>query len=283
MKKKIHIASPDQLDPRLQRMMMEGLPATVDGDPVGDNVLLDLVRSFFSERMQLLIRCGDLYREWSKLPNVTLDQGCWLLLERDPFKMLDTSQHSADLSERFCRLKNRLELEIGESYKPLTPYISGIPRRFYLSDISRVAQAINIEVTTASVISEIASEGGEPVKSTVTAQRRRVDERMSFHRVIVDHLLKLSPPSAYSIPPKARHSARRKYTGQPINVEITGLHQGEYCALYRELFAKHKSRPGYNEPDNSLIDDCRALNVAFATGRPKGMKDKKKRRRVGKK
>ena len=270
----------------LQRVFSQGLPAALDGNAQVREALRALVAGIIDERQAIQARSTPLFEEWCALPNLTLEQASWLLLECDPWQPKSWDGTPADeLQQRHLRVRNRLECEVGRAFAPLKPYVEGLPRRFQLQDITRVAQAVDLQPTAAAVLAEIHSrlrpdEGG----SKASVQRRRMDERMHMHRLLVQQLASRSPPQAIPLGeqavPSARARARRKYSGAPVNYRIIGLTQDEYCEVFSEEMRRRGARALW-APRAALVDDCRALNITFAKRRPKGSKDKSRRRRAG--
>jgi len=227
-----------------------------------------------------------LFEEWCAFPNVTLEQVSWLLLECDPSQPRAWDGTPADeLQRRHFLVRNRLECEVGRALAPLKPYVEGLPRRFRLQDITRVAQAADVQPMAAAVLAEIHFKlRPRDAGSNIDLQRGRMDERMHMHRLLVQRLASRSLPQAIPLGEQAgssnRARARRKYTGAAVNYQIIGMTQDEYCEIFREEMQRSGVQ-GWWAAREALVDDCRALNSAFAKHRPKGSKDRNRRRRVG--
>jgi len=275
----------EDLSPGLQRVFTQGLPATLDGNAQTREALRALVAGIIDERQTTQARSAALFEEWAALPNVTLEQASWLLLECDPWQPRAWDGTPVDeLQQRHLRVRNRLECEVGRTLVPLKPYLPGLPLRFQLQNITRVAQALELQPIAAAVLAEIHSKVGRGNEgSKASLQRLRMDERMHLHRLLVQQLASRSPPQAIPLReqarPSARTRARRKYSGAPVSYQIIGMTQDEYC----EVFHQEMQRTGVQAwwaAREALVDDCRALNITFARHRPKGSRDKTPRRRV---
>ena len=164
------------------------------------------------------------------------------------------------------------------------PYLPGLPLRFHLQDVARVAQALDLQPIAAAVLAEIHSivrRGDEGSKAS--QQHMRMDERMRLHRLLVQRLAARSPPQAIPLGAQARPSARARGAPQvqrcPVNYELIGMTQDEYCKVFREE-VQRSGMQAWWAPREALVDDCRALNIAFAKRRPKGSKDRSPRRRA---
>lgn len=264
------------VDP-LESMWREGLPAALDGDAAADYELGKLIAQMFEERQSLRMLRGALFANWCELPNVTLDQACWLLLARDPWRPLPPSESEATyLRERHAYIRNRLECEVGRSLPALRPHLPSIAPRFLLGDVTRVAHAVGVHPVAAEVLAEFIEASGRANESKASLQRQRVQQRLQFHAIIVAALIAEKRAHTINPKPKARNT-RRRYAGAAHNVEVD-MTTHEYCKRYREAFLQAFKRPvpGSN---SALVDDCRALNIAFPAHRPKDSKDRVPRRR----
>ena len=276
----------EDVSAELQRVFAEGLPGTLDGNAPVREALRELVTGIINQRQAIQARSAELFEEWCRLPSVTLEQASWLLLECDPLQPRAwDSTPAVELPRQHSAVRNGLECEVGRALVPLRPYVEGLPRRFRLQDVTRVAQAVEVRPIAAAVLAEIQSgvgPGNEDSKASL--QRRQMDERMHLHRVFVQQLASRSPPQAIHLGeqsgPSARARARRKYSGAAVNCQITGMTQDEYCETFRQEMERSGARTLW-APRAALIDDCRALNIRFAKRRPKGSKDKSRRRRAG--
>jgi hypothetical protein len=275
----------EDVSPELQRVFTQGLPATLDGNAQVREALRNLVAGIIDERQAIQTRSAALFEEWCALPNVTLEQASWLLLECDPWQPRASDGTPADeLQRRHSRVRNRLECEAGRALAPLKRYVEGLPRRFHLQDITRVAQAVDVQPIAAAMLAEIHSKVGRGDEgSKASLQRLRMDERMHMHRLLVQQLASRSPPQAIPLReqarPSARTRARRKYSGAPVNYQIIGMTQDEYCKVFRQEMQRSGVQAWWAARE-ALVDDCRALNITFAKHRPKGSKDRRPRRRV---
>ncbi len=129
--------------------------------------------------------------------------------------------------------------EVGRALVPLKPYRSGLPLRFHLQDITRVAHAVELQSIVAAALAEIHSGVGRGDEgSRASLQRLRVDERLRMHRLLVQKHATRLPPQAMPLGQNFGPSARvrgapqvQRRGGQPSNYWHDA---GSYWEVFRQ-------------------------------------------------
>jgi len=265
-----------------ESLWSEGLPPSIDA-PAPGSALDTLVAHMLTERDRTLAQCGDIFREWSALPSVTLEQAAWLLLQRDPWQPHPDDEAQAQaLSLLHARALNRLECEVGGSLLPTGRHIPGFTRRFTMVEVLRAAQPCfladpattklyGIRPITVEIFAEFLqkSELSPEQKRVITQQY--VQSRVQFHRELVATLIADGLARPISATSSTRGRKRRPSAGAPVNATISGMTKAEYFGLFRRKFAE-AGKAGLPGGDGPLADDCDALNIHFDRGRTKARK-----------
>lgn len=275
----------------------EGLTARIDSDGELPGQFLEFVSQLLTERDKVRANCAELFREWCALPNVTLPQAGWLLLQRDPWSP-PASQESADafLRNQHARILNRLECHVGRELEPIKPYLQAFAPRFRLWDVVRVAQRCfvvpnpegelradrwTVQPEVLEILREILEGAAAPGRIPKGQQRQMlVAERLRFHVEVVEELRRQGRAEEAQPKPKGKRDRRPLSDVPAVNVGVPGMTREEYCELFRSLHAKagKKGLTGANEP---LYDDMRALNISCGKrGRRKGVRDSAPRSRT---
>jgi hypothetical protein len=264
----------DTVDPALLRIFTEGIPASVDSDPTDDRMLAGLLSSFDFEMSVRFAKRAGLFREWLALPNVTLSQGAWLLLGRNPFEpnAVDPELPPQDLERQHREIVNRLECEvIAGKLTPVGRAVEGFERRFGLLAIAKAAALLRISRNVTAHLLMLSShvESSEQARepSGQAWQTDRVQERMAIHNRLIESIRTQHPNLVQPLVPKKKRSRVRRADVTPLNLHID-MAVAEYEVAFLEAFkSTYGGIPPYHVSRFMLHEDREQLNVKFKRGR----------------
>src|SRR6185437_17173515 len=99
---------------KLDEIFRTGTPPIADQEGFEHERIRALVAGIIDAQEVVRARSAALYTEWCVLPNVTLDQAAWLLLECNPWKPISwTGLAGEQLGTEHAKVRNRLECEVG--------------------------------------------------------------------------------------------------------------------------------------------------------------------------
>lgn len=258
------------LDPKLQEIFTNGIPASIDSDPVHDRALSSLLTSI---DLGLSVRFGNrakLYREWLALPSLTLPQASWLLLGRDPFEPLapEPEPPPVSLQRQHAEICNRLECEVvAGTLKTIGQAIVGFERRFRFAAVAQAARQAGIAEGAAEHALLIAENAGKQETRTLAWQTERVDQRIIVHRRLVEKIQVDQPQVVSNIVAKGKRSRNRKGQASPLNVQLD-MPQLSYEIAFRALFERvHGAKAPYHITRVMLDQDREQLNIKFKRGK----------------
>lgn len=256
-----------------ERLYTYGFPGTIDRDPGEDLLLSKVAREYEAASIAAKVNRATLYYDWRPhlVPNVTLEQGAWLLMGIDPRLPHARRLWNGEITERhYHELLNRLECEVAENeLKPVGKHVEGVVRRYRLADVAKVAARRKFSESTAEEIQSTsvhsrAREGASALRPETQAINRRRD----VHRLLVAQFA----DEAESIPPviRKRNVPDRQTECEPLNKKLS-LSILAYNDLFRQLHSERfPLAPRLDVADSTLKRDRRELNIQLPPGRPKG-------------
>jgi hypothetical protein len=274
--------SASNLESETQRLLTEGISVRMDSDEVHDRALFRFLDvNDFAASVRFGERAG-LFRRWLELPAVTLEQGVWLLVGRDPYQPKASTPYAPEEFDdlRFRTLIDRLECEITtKKLQPYGQYVPGIARRFRLEELAHTAKRLSFAVGTSAHLLALAAELKVGHTREPPEQTRRTALRAATHLSLVNTLRGESPEIVKAIAPNRREFKRRRTVVTPIDVQLS-LPESAYYEKFRALHAQlHPQEPTYDISDSMLEDDRMALNIKFYRGRPRGSKTRPRHER----
>jgi hypothetical protein len=260
----------DTTSPEFIKLMTEGIPASIDSDPVHDHLLSKLLSSIDIEVSVRFGKRTGLYKTWLALPSVTVSQGAWLLIGRDPFepRTSEPEPPPENLQRLHAETVNRLECEVvAGALKPSGSVVRGFERRFRLTAVAQTALRIGIAESAASHLLMIAESATISVQPNGPWQTERVEERIVVHRKLIDVIRAQSPEALTPIAPKKRSNPNRRAKVEPINVLID-MPSTTYDVAFDALYVREcGGHPAYHMSRLMLREDRDQLNVKFKRGR----------------
>lgn len=257
------------IPPELFDILTKGIPRSVDSDPAGESALAKFAEALDIETHLRYANRAFLYGRWRNVPSVTLEQGAWLLLGRDPWEPNSSEPEAPERFQesRYRALVNLLECEVAEQrLRPVGKFVPGFTRRFSLKAVALTAKRINMNPGAAEQLLLLLD--GKPYESVaVPYWTQRTAKRVAVHLALSNILKAKAPAITTPLAPKTNRNRRRRQQADPLNLQIA-MPESDYNDQFRQLYPElHKGQPEYEITDGMLEDDREALNIKFKRGR----------------
>ena len=239
------------------------LAATVDDTGESSHAIAANASTLWGPGATNRIRNVALQLHWLALPNVTLEQAAWLLLDIDPaLPPVKQSASTACPHHRHAELLNRLECEVAAGkLRPLKGGHPTVAPRLVLTKILNLATEIGVYSEAAGEMLNINLQ--RPPTLTTETTHSRINNRMHWHR---EFMSSLTTVIQWKIKPK-RASARRTNVGNSVNMHLT-MTRHEYDPAFLEFVTSQHGQPTSRFSEAMLQEDRRALNIELQRGRP---------------
>jgi hypothetical protein len=193
------------------------LNASIDDTSQAGDAIAANASSLWDAGASIRLRNVALQFHWLALPNVTLAQAAWLLLDKDP--AMPPTRHSSSTAcphYHHAELLNRLECEVATGrLRPLKNGHPSMTPRFEMVKILTVATEIGINAEVATEILTMSHQ--LPRRSLTETARSRRNDRMHWQVEFVRSLPKAVVSSKKTCTPEGKVELWNAATSTPIS------------------------------------------------------------------